>query len=342
MIDIIKLMIEADVPLLLWGAPGTGKTAAVAALAAERGSHVEVLIGSTLDPTDLGRPIVTDNDEVVLAPPTWAERIRKALKAKKETWLFLDELTCSPPSVQAALLRVVNERQVADVSIEGCHIIAASNPADQATDSSDLSHASANRWAHVDWEVDVEAWCAGELAGWGHPDEALSEIRALITGWISYRSDALLSPPKAHSDDVRGWPSPRAWSHLIRALGTPERIRTPLGRQVCGALVGSGAAAELIAWSLDNDLPNAVDLLDNKVKLPTRGDRASLAVSACISYAVTHVDRVPDLWRVCLAQRDDLSLVSARRAINTLDTAKIEYKHTEDLEKLVTLVCELS
>ena len=327
-----EIAIKNNVPVLLWGPPGVGKTAAVRSLANQQGAHLEVLIGSTMDPTDLGRPVVTEDNRVVLSPPPWAERLYQSLAEGRETWLMLDELTCAPPSVQAALLRVVNERQICDLDISGCRMIAAANPADQAADGVDLSPAMSNRWCHVDWELDAEVWCAGEVAGWGNPDTALTGIRSLVTGWVSHNPSALLDVPE-FGEEKNAWPSPRAWSNAIqmfRGVSDPtQHLKTREGRGLVSALVGSGAAAEFCAWVVDNDIPTAKEIFAGKA-IPKRGDRAMLCVSSIISYAVTHPENVAKTWPILLKMREDLTALAARRFAKALNAAGIDYDMTRE------------
>ncbi|MPY96333.1 MAG: AAA domain-containing protein, partial [Acidimicrobiia bacterium] len=141
------IAVAAGVPVLLWGAPGTGKTSALRAMAGAAGLPCEVVIASIREPSDFaGLPIVVDGD-VRFAPPAWARRLAEA----GEGLLFLDELSTTPPAVQAALLRVVLERVVGDLALpEAVAVVAAANPPEQAADGWDLSPPLANRFCHLD------------------------------------------------------------------------------------------------------------------------------------------------------------------------------------------------
>jgi len=341
MIKKVEKLVQADIPVLCWGAPGVGKTAAITELASKCGAHLEVVIGSTIDPTDLGRPVLQDDGTVILAPPSWARRLKAALDAGKLAWLFLDELTSAPPSVQAALLRVTQERQVADLDICGVRLLAAANPPDQGVDVSEITAATANRWAHLNWEVDSEAWCAGELGGWGHPDKEASEARALVTGWIQNQPGALCDPPSASQDEIRGWASPRSWSAAARILAALGTHKGAEARQLVSSIVGPAAAAEFLAWAADTSIPSAEDLLDGKAKVPARGDRQILAMTSATAYAISH-SRLPDLWHLCLSLRKDLSLLAGKRGMNAAEKANVEVEMTDDLSKLIDLVRELN
>lgn len=326
--DAIKSLIAADVPLLLWGPPGTGKTAAISALAASAGAHFETLIGSTLDPTDIARPVLRKG-EVELSTAPWARRIRRALDRGQPAWLFLDELTCSPPSVQAALLRVINERRVAELSLAGCRIIAAANASEHAADHYDLSAATANRWAHLDWRVDADEWCAGEMAGWGAPDERLQASRGRVCAYIQVNRSALLDPPKETATTLRGWPSPRSWSHVARI---PDATH-----EIVSALIGAPAAVEFAAWRERADLPDPEALLTGRATLPDRGDRARAALLSCVSLAVSRPALLPALWATCLRARKDVAVAAARVGVRSARAAALEIDMSPELAKLVSI-----
>lgn len=327
---IIERAIRADIPVCLWGAPGTGKTAAVLAAAAEADAYCEVLIGSTMDPTDIVR-YALGAEGVEEHPPPWARRLVDASAVGLGTWLFLDELTCAPPSVQAALLRVVNERRVGGLDLSGVRMLAAANPPEQAADGYDLSAATSNRWCHVGWEPNLDEWIGGELSGWGRPDPALEAARADVCAYLGVHSSALLDPPKEGAD-VRGWPSPRSWSAVARlGSGAPAEL-------VAG-LVGPGAAAEFHTWLSTRDLPDPMALLDRRASVPDRGDQAFAALTSCVAAAITR-NRQPQLWSLLRDSRPDIALVMLRRA--KAAAKRTELVVTPDLDVLSKLAVDRS
>ena len=121
-LEALGIAVAARVPVLLWGAPGTGKTSVVRALADAAGWPCETVIASIREPSDFaGLPVVNDG-RVDFAPPRWAVRLAEA----GEGLAFFDEISTAPPAVQAALLRVVLERTVGDLALpEDIAVVAA-------------------------------------------------------------------------------------------------------------------------------------------------------------------------------------------------------------------------
>ena len=329
----ITAAIAADIPVLLWGAPGTGKTASIAALAHETGARLEVLIGSTMDPTDLGY-LIPEGGRLRVAPPPWTERLRAALDRGQPAWLFLDELTCAPPSVQAALLRVTQERQVGPVDLRGCRIIAAANPPDFAAGAAmDLAAATANRWFHFEWSLDLANWAAGMLAGWGQPqDSRRAAARALVVGYLRARGpSALLAVPRDIVAAGRGWPSPRSWDALSAFLAVlPERpvaaALSAIGTTAAEGLVGSSATAEWLQWVAAADLPDPEEVLAGRANLPTRGDLLAATLDAVVAAALSarpdRAQRIHAAVRLLAAQRPDVALIAASALVRPLSRAE--------------------
>lgn len=139
-LEALTLAVAADLPVLLWGEPGIGKTAALTQLAEALDLPLTTVIASVHEPSDFsGLPIVGDDPAeqgVPMAPPDWAVRLVRAGRGL----LFLDELSTAPPAVQAALLRLVLERRIGSLQLPpGVRIVAAANPRGSAADGWELS-----------------------------------------------------------------------------------------------------------------------------------------------------------------------------------------------------------
>lgn len=309
----LAVAIGAGVPVLLWGAPGTGKSSVVRDLADRIGWPCEVVIASIREPSDFaGLPIVVDGG-VRFAPPTWATNLNEAGAGV----LFLDEISTAPPAVQAALLRVVLERTVGDLCLpDSVAVVAAANPPDQAADGWDLSAPLANRFCHLDWSSDAATVAQGLTSGFdlaiapdlvgrlaeeGEADRLTNtraRSRAEVATFLALRPSVVSVPPTDRAAAGRAWPSPRTWemaSELVTAARLAEvgpEVRTAL---VCGC-VGAGPGLEFVAWLADLDLPDPEALLADpgSFHLPERGDRAHAAL---MSVAAAVASRpTPERW----------------------------------------------
>lgn len=311
----LQLAMSANIPVLAWGMPGVGKTSYMNALAESLNVPIEVVITSIREPSDFGGlPIVTSNDSVFMAPPSWAKRLKEAGKGI----LFLDELSTAPPAVQAACLRVVYDRYVGDLKLpDEVIIVSAANPPEIAAGGWDLSSPLANRFCHLNWNIDTDAWINGMISGWSKPKtipvgldakKHLSKARSLTASFINARRNLLFKYPESESDAGKSWASPRSWDMAAQLLSVcidynhgsyivndsiPDEITT-----LIKGCVGNGPAIEFINYIKDVDLPDPELLIADPSALNMtkykRHDRLFAVLSSVTSAILAN--NTPDRW----------------------------------------------
>ncbi|MEV5754854.1 AAA family ATPase [Actinoallomurus sp. NPDC052308] len=305
-LEALALAVSANLPVLLWGEPGIGKSAALQQLAAGLGVPLETVIASVHEPSDFaGLPIIGDDPAasgVPMAPPDWAVRLATAGRGL----VFFDELSSAPPAVQAALLRVVLERRVGSLTLpETVRVVAAANPPSSAADGWHLSPPLANRFVHLQWTHDPRTVARGMAGTWpeitiprvdpGRVPSAVARARGAISGFLTARPGLTHHLPEDAEGRGRGWPSPRTWEMTLRLLATGYATgadQKAVAAAVVGA-VGDGTGLELLSYLEELDLPDPNRVLadPNAFALPERGDRQLAFLTAVVSAVQTNLTR---------------------------------------------------
>jgi MoxR-like ATPase len=297
-LEALTLAVAADLPVLLWGEPGIGKTAALTQLAASLDLPLTTVIASVHEPTDFsGLPIVGDDPAVQgvpMAPPQWAVELVRAGRGL----LFLDELSTATPAVQAALLRVVLERRVGALQLpSGVRIVAAANPRASAADGWELSPPLANRFVHLYWVHDREVVVRGLGGVWPRAElprlaperlpDAVAYARRAVCGFLDARPTMIHRLPTTETRRGGAWPSPRSWEAALTllAFGTAASASREVVALLVRGAVGDGPGLELLAHLDRMELPDPETLRSDPAtaELPARGDLRQAALEAVVA-----------------------------------------------------------
>ncbi|WP_028987548.1 AAA family ATPase [Thermicanus aegyptius] len=295
--NLVSILLQANIPVLLWGEPGVGKSSFVESLGEEFGIPVKTLIGSSMDPTDvMGLPRL-EGEFTRHAPLAWA----KEFIEKGKGIVFVDELTTVPPAVQAPLLQLVLNKRLGDMQLPtDVRVVAAANPPDQAVGGYELDPPMANRFVHVEWNMDASEFADGIMSGFFYRPPVLPEgweagkgkYNALVSAFIKRRPD-LLSKTKIENPAFPSFPTPRSWaSLLVPALAALEAAEMGEDEMLVAAsgAVGRGTALEFFTFVREVDLPDPDQFLrDPKTfHLTGRGDRDYAIVNSVVAAAIRH------------------------------------------------------
>ena len=146
----------SGVPMLYLGNPGMGKTTIVNMWAQKNGYHVESLIGSAFDRSEILGYMVNDGpgtDYLRTKAPEWFHTIIEFEQNGIPSILFIDEIAGAPKDVQSSLYRLIFERTIGNGQKlpESTIIASASNYKDNLPAMCDITSPNLNRFCIVNF-----------------------------------------------------------------------------------------------------------------------------------------------------------------------------------------------
>lgn len=247
----LHTLIGTNRPAFFWGAPGVGKSEVVRQVASALGRDIIDVRAVLLDPVDLrGLPHLNGDGRPLWAPPDFLPRDGQGV-------LFLDELNAAPSLVQAACYQLVLDRRLGEYVLpEGWAVAAAGNRETDRAATTRMPSALANRFVHLDFEVDLDDWRLWALG---------AGIRTEVVAFLSFRPELL----HAFEPDRKAFPSPRSWHFVSDILESgPE---ASVEYDLLAGTVGEGPAAEFFGFlKVFRQLPSpdAILLAPNTAAVP--------------------------------------------------------------------------
>jgi len=269
--------------VMLWGAPGVGKSQGIRQIAKEIESRtgkrtvvtdVRLLL---FNPIDL-RGIPTANEDKTLAVWLKPQIFQMEESADVINILFLDEISAAPQSVQAAAYQITLDRVVGEHRLpDNCIVIAAGNRTTDKSVAYKMPKALANRLMHIDVEVSFDSWKEWAIRSGIHP---------MIIGFLGFRDTLMCFD--AGSEDL-AFATPRSWEMVSNILNNVSDDVDKVFSLISG-LVGLTAAAEFRTWTkVYKDLPQISDVFEGKaVEIPKKPDQLYALTSAMTAYACNH------------------------------------------------------
>lgn len=282
--DLIAVSMLANQTVLLIGDPGVGKSAIMYKAAADLGLPLFVLLGSTLDPTDVGGlPMRSPDGTHVIRIPL--EEIQKCAEAPGI--LFLDEISAAPGPVQAAMLRLILERKAGSVTLHPeTRVVAACNPPEQAPAGFELSAPLMGRMAVISFRPSDEE-VIEHLRTLGSDDDSASDMdkavrdEALMFAAVANACPELLQIdiPASCINGGQPWASPRSCERMIRARAAAVVANIdPLGDAVFALTAGSVGQAAATTYSgvirMITTLPSVDEIVANPEECACPSDKA--------------------------------------------------------------------
>lgn len=212
-------------PLLIWGAPGVGKTAIINRVRKEIQSKDSRLLDMQLSfkehddfflPSyNVDKTLATDVPKSYL--PVWEDKpgmTDEERKAADEACgrgvIFLDELSRAKPQVQNVCLKLVQERKLGDTYKlgSGWVVIAASNRIEDDIDSQhSLGAALANRFQQVNYTPTCKSW-----RKWADTQKLMNQH---VLDWLEQNEKYFYYHD---NDETTLYASPRSWEAACKSM----------------------------------------------------------------------------------------------------------------------------
>ena len=255
-------LLDARRPSFIWGPPGAGKSDVVAQVAAARKVELRDVRLSLLDPVDLkGFPVPNTTKKLMEWLPA------DFLPTKGKGILFLDEMNSAPQAVQAGAYQLILNRKIGNYTLPaGWDVLAAGNRASDRSVVHAMPAALANRFVHLDFEVDLADWCTWAAKAGIHTD---------VIAFLRFRENLLHSYDAKSSP--RAFPSPRTWAFVNDIYKGKEHLAKNLALDIYSGTVGEGPASEFMAFvDIIKDLPSVDQIKLDPTKTPVPDSPATL------------------------------------------------------------------
>ena len=248
---VIDKLIDRQLPVFIWGAPGIGKSSIVKQIAEEKEMLFIDLRLSLLDPTDLkGIPFFNaETKEGVWAKPSFLPS-----KEGSRGILFLDEINTAPPAVQASAYQLILDRRVGEYELpDGWSIVAAGNRENDRGVVYKMPPPLANRFVHFEMEVDFNDWKAWAYA---------AKIESAIIAYLAYDKSMLFTFDATSNE--KSFATPRSWEYVDSIV--KSGIETELILDSISGAVGREAAIGYLSFKkVMKDLPDLNRIIDGSL-----------------------------------------------------------------------------
>lgn len=271
----------ANIPCLLHGSPGLGKSAILHAIAKDNDLYVVDMRLAQIDPTDLkgfvtpinsktngGKVDVLPIEDFILATDEVPVN-PKTGKPHKGVLLFLDEIGNAPLSVQSAAYRLVLDRKVGKHDLHpSTRIVAATNYVSDNAAACRMSTALTSRFANLYVETQVDEF--REYA-------RISKMDHRVIGYLNFRPENLFRfDAKAVGETFS---APRTWqmaSDYLKTLSNINGSDTLDMNHRAGVIgcIGSTVGNEFFTFcQVYEELPAFEDILNDPENAPLPSDQ---------------------------------------------------------------------
>lgn len=288
---------KANVPTMIWGPPGIGKSEIVYQFANSIGAKLFEMRANLFDPVDVRGGLKV----VEMADGTYRTRYGVPEDYPDSNFqgpvvLFIDELPNAPKATQNALLQLILDKKLGTYVLPPqTVIIAAGNRAADRAAVAEMPTPVKNRFAHYSLEPNIDDWVHWALQ---------SGVDSTLVGFIRFRPQHL----HVMNTSENAFPTPRSWAMLNRKL---PHMAIDKESQIVGAaaVIGDGVAGEFITYrEVESQMPNIDQIIAHPgtTTVPTEtsvlwavcGALASRANAKDFAAVIKYAERMPPEYQI--------------------------------------------
>ena len=251
--EALPFVSKANIPVMIWGKHGIGKSQSVKQFAEENDYHFTDIrlgtleVGDFLGLSDFEKDSNNQSVATKFITPDWLKDVLTFCKKNptKKAIIFLDEFNRARRDVlQASFQLVLDKRFHTHVLPDNCYIIAACNPNTEGYIVTDIADAALmDRFCHIKLEPSTDEWL--DFA-------SKRQFSTEIIDFIRDQRQLLQEKGEDFSlDEIK--PSRRSWEMVNKLMKaeTPANIL----QELCYGLVGHGATVAFVNHIKNADKP---------------------------------------------------------------------------------------
>ena len=235
--------IETQRPIFLLGAPGIGKTAIMAQVAAELDlGLVDYSMTHHTRQSAMGLPFITKRRygerDVDISEYTMSEIIASIYESiektgRKEGILFLDEINCVSETLMPMMLRFLQSKMLGNHRVpDGWVVVSAGNPLEYNKSARQFDVVTMDRVKRIEVEPDLAAWREYAVACGAHP---------AVVSFLDMRPDCFYHmEAKGRS---REFVTARAWMDLSNMMRLYEKNGLEIDDELVGQYLQTASIA---------------------------------------------------------------------------------------------------
>lgn len=255
--EVLEIFIKLKRPVFLHGPVGVGKSDLIAQIGKDQNRKVIDLRMSQLDISDLrGIPFFNTSSGKM----EWGAPVCLPHDKDDNCILFLDEINCASPSVQATAYQLILDRKVGDYVLpENVAVVAAGNRDSDRGATFKIATPLLNRFVHLEIKYDYNAW-----KKWA---TGAGRIHSAVVAYLAdHQSELAHFDPKTSN---RAFATPRSWKYVsdcLYELTQKSCAADPkLLQLMVEACVGDTTAAKFSKWYKMNGAVSVDDVISGRV-----------------------------------------------------------------------------